>query len=627
MDMRAPAAPLNQMIELFVSELRRFRNSALIYFAGTLVLATVLNQLIDIATGPRELHIVLLLLYALSGLGFGLYQFGTYRQPSRWIWLQHRPLHRAQILAGIASASVLLVLLAMAVPLFVVLGLQDRFTQRVVDARHYAGIVFLALSTVSGWLAGAYIMLHRSRWAFVILVLPILLTMHLASYGTMLALALACNVLLLFLVYTVFRPNRSTSGDALATVASAVPLQLSFYIALLWAGSMAFQVGQMMVGVHPLSNDQVVGGGLVEAKRFDVREAVQAGLGSVRDPRAAGWLAALGDRDAAYLGPGQRRYAVRNPVSTSGRVEFYDEFQHKWTFSHDRMLYRGLHRRLGTPVGWLGAGGAGDLTHFDSQPAPIGDNRRNGYLVNAHDLYQIEKGGLRLRHMLHVEGSEQLGAGIAILGKRTILLTNRRVVLLQDSGGQPAPLATVPLPVAFGDLERVEAAQVADGTVLSFIGGFRRYEGVDAAPQVMMLVDAGGRVTELGRRELAHDFPILFEHKDWWVSPVLHAAVALPEILIEKGVVPDYGASRFAPLLLPRPAQVWVAMITMATLSSLGAAWWTRRARLNPRARLAWCLACLLLGVPGLLSLMVLQPRAARRPAVRPADGAQAAAV
>jgi hypothetical protein len=29
-----------------------------------------------------------------------------------------------------------------------------------------------------------------------------------------------------------------------------------------------------------------------------------------------------------------------------------------------------------------------------------------------------------------------------------------------------------------------------------------------------------------------------------------------------------------------------------------------------PAARLAWCLACLLLGCPALLSLMVLQPRA-----------------
>jgi hypothetical protein len=71
------------MIELFLSELRRFRNAAAIYFAASLVLVTVLNQPVDIANGMKELHAVVLLLYALSGLGFGLYQFGSYRQPSR----------------------------------------------------------------------------------------------------------------------------------------------------------------------------------------------------------------------------------------------------------------------------------------------------------------------------------------------------------------------------------------------------------------------------------------------------------------------------------------------------------------------------------------------------------------
>jgi hypothetical protein len=612
------------MIELFLSELRRFRNAAAIYFTASLVLITVMNQMIDIANEQREVHIVMLLLYALSGLGFGLYQFGTYRQPSRWIWLQHRPLHRAHILAGIALASMLLIALAMALPLFIALGLQDRFTERVVDTRHYAAVAYLALSTVSAWLAGAYIMLHRSRWAFVILVLPILLTMHLATYATMLALALTCVAVLLFLVYTVFRPNRYTADDAAATIASAAPLQLSFYIALLWGGSMLFQVGQMMAGVHPLSTDQPVPGGLVEARRFDARETVLAGLAGSLDARAAGWRASLNARDSASLGPGVRQYAVRDLVSTRGQIRFNDD-QHAWAFSHDRMMYIGRHRRLGTAAGWFGAGGKGDSTPFDSQPVLQVDNRRNGYLVTAHDMYEVPKGSMALRHMLHVDGAEQLGGGVAVLGARTALLTNRRVVLLQDSGGQPAPLATVPLPLPFGDIDRIEAAAVADGTLVTVVGGYRRYEGVAAAPQVTYLVDAGGKVTELARRELAHDFPVLFEQKDWWVSPVLHAAVNLPEILIDKGVVPDDGASRFAPLLRPRPLAAWVAMVVLALASCIVGAWWTQRARLGSRARLAWCLACLLLGVPALLSLMVLQPRAGRE-AFAQAEGKPATA-
>lgn len=615
------------MTEMFLSELRRFRNAAIIFFAASLVLVTVLNQPVDIANGMKELHAIVLLLYALSGLGLGLYQFGSYRQPSRWIWLQHRPLHRGRILAGIAFASILLIALAVALPLFIVLGLQERLTQRVVDLRHYAGVVYLVLSTVSAWLAGAYIMLHRSRWAFVILVLPILLTVHLAAYGTVLALALACNALLLFLVYTVFRPNRYTGDDAVATVASAVPLQLSFYIALLWGGSMLFQIGQMMAGVHPLSVGQALSGGLVEAQRFTPGEAILAGLAEASDPRAAGWRAGLAKGDAASVGPQFRGYAVRNLISNRGRPEFHDDRQHAWTFSHDRMLYRGHHTRLGTPAGVFGASGIGDTTPFDSQPVVIGDNRRNGYLVNAHDLYEIQKGTLGLRHLLHVEGAEQQGAGVAVLGRRTAILTNHRVLLLQDGGGQPAPVASLPLPVPFGDIQRVDAAPVADGTLVSFIAGNRRNDGVAAAPQLTYLVDAGGRVTEVARRELAHDFPALFEHKDWWISPLLHAVVSLPDLLIDKGAVPDYGAGRFAPLQLARPAVAWTAAGVLALLSGLGAVWWTRRTALGPRARLAWCLACLLLGLPVLLSLMVLQPRALRQAAARTGEAAASAAV
>jgi hypothetical protein len=144
---------------------------------------------------------------------------------------------------------------------------------------------------------------------------------------------------------------------------------------------------------------------------------------------------------------------------------------------------------------------------------------------------------------------------------------------------------------------------------------------------VIYLVDAGGRVTEVARRELAHDFPALFEHKDWWISPVLQAAVSLPDLLIDKGVVPDYGAGRLAPLMLPRPPVAWAAAGLLALLSGLGAIWWTRRAGAGPRARLAWCLACLLLGLPALLSLMVLQPRAARQAPVRATEPAAPAAV
>jgi hypothetical protein len=606
----ARAAPHNglPMLDLYLSELRRFRNSAAIYGVATLLILVLLGQLVDIATAPRELHQVMLLLYMLSGLGFAAYQFGTYRQPSRWIWLQHRPLHRARILAAIALASMTLIALAMAVPLFVVLFAQDVFTHRVIDQRHYAGAAFLALSALSAWLAGAYIVLHRSRWAFVILVLPILLTMHLAPYGTVLALSLLCNAVLLALVHTVFRPDRYTASDAAATIATAVPLQASFYLALLWAGSTLFQVGQMLAGVHPLSSDHFARGGYVEAVRFDAREAMLAGLAGASDPRASGWKAALDRKNTANVGPDLRQFAVRDGLTTVGAIMFHDHEQNAWTFSHDRMMYSGLNQRTHAYRGWYGSAGLGDTGAFDSQPVPLRDNRGVGYLVNAHDMYELQGPALQLRHLLHVDGAEQFGGGVAVLGRRTALLTNRRLVIMEAGAAQPSVVASMPLPLPFGDLERADVAQVADGTLVSFVYGHRRLDGVPGAPQLTYLVDGTGKVREVARRELAHDFPVLFEHKDWWLSPVLHALVKLPAILVDNGTVPDDGASRFEPLTRARPGSVWAAAIVAALGSAIGAAWWMRRARMSPRARAAWCVVCLLLGCPALLSLMVLRP-------------------
>jgi hypothetical protein len=611
------------MLDLYLSELRRLRNGALIYGVATLLLMTLACQVADLPNSSLEAHLGLVLLAMLSGLGLAVYQLGSYRQPSRWIWLLHRPVHRRRILAAIGLASATLIALALVLPLFLVLLGQDHFTARMVDQRHYAGVAFLGLSALSAWLAGAYIVLHRSRWAFVILVLPILLTMHLGAWHVMLALSLACNALLAGLVATVFRPDRIAPGKALITAASALPLQAGFYLALVWAGTTLFLMGEMMVGVHPMAPGHVHAGGFIEAQRATPRESLLAGLRAAGDARAPAWRTGLTADHTTRVGPWARGFAVRGLMTNLGTESFFDGDE-GWSLSHDRMLYKGLNVRTRASLGWYGAGGRGDLAPFDSQPVVQRDTHGRGYLMTAHDIYVLESGGARLRHLLHVDGSEQLSAGIGTLGPHMAVLTNRRLVVF-GQGTAPSLEAALPLPMPFGDLARVDLAQVADGLLVSFTGGKRRIEGVSDARQLTWLIDPAGQAHEVAQRTLAHDFPLLFEHRHWWPSPALHALVNLPDILIDEGVVPDYGAGRFEPLLRPRPLEAWATAIVLALLSGAGAAWWTRGARMGTRARLAWCLACLLLGVPALLSLMVLRPRV--RDARAPARGLTAAQV
>jgi hypothetical protein len=602
------------MLELYVSELRRFRMAAAIHGIASLLILVALEQVADLPSESSWTHVVMLMLYMLSGLGLALYQLGTYRQPNRWIWLLHRPIHRARVLASLVLVAVTLVLLAVALPLFIVLASQAHFTSRVIDARHYAGAAFVALSTLSAWLAGGYMMLHRSRWAFAIMVLPLVLTLRMATAATVLGLGVTCCALLLFLLYTVFHPSRHIGDRVGAVVTNALPLQVCFYLALVWGGSMLFQLGQMLAGVYPLSSDHVPRGGLTEAVRSYPDEAIQLGLAASTDPRAAAWRAVLDHDNSVSVGPNVRQYAVHDLITNQGRVMFSDD-ANLWTFSHDRMMYRGVNRRTRVDKGWLGAGDHG-AAPFDAQPTVVRDNLKTTYLVNPRDLHVLNAAHGTLHRVLRADGAEQLAGGVAVLGDRTFVLTNRRLVLLAPGAGGDEIVAQVRLPLPFGDLERVDAAGVTDGTLVSFVYGYRQTDGVAAAPQLVYLVDRAGHVQQVARRELSHDFPLLFEHKDWWASPALYTLVSMPDALIDNGSIADDGASRLAQLLRPRPAEAWTAALAACLLSAAGAAWWTRRLHAAPRTRLAWCLTCLVLGVPGLLSLMVLRPReyAALRP-------------
>jgi hypothetical protein len=606
------------MLDFFLAELRRFRIGAAVYCLAHLAGLAMLQQIVDIPNGAVGLHVLMAGFYMLSGLAFAVFQFGSYRRPARWIWLQHRPVHRARVLAALVLAAAPLIAVAVALPLVALLLALRHYTHNVVDARHFAGAAYLALAALTAWLAGGYIMLHRSRWAFVVLALPVVLTMRLATAATVLGLTAACALVLLGLLYTVFRPNRSAADDAVATAASALPLQVCFYLGLVWAGSMLYQGGLLATGNHPQVNGIPRAGSVAEAHRFNASETLTAGLAGSPDPRAAGWRAALDPHAVASFGWMVYQYGVPGLMTSKGMETFRDG-ETLWTFSHDRMRFHGVNGRTRADEGWFGTGGAATRSPFDTVPVGERDNAGGMWIVDAHGLYRAGASGVRLQHVLHVDGQEQLGGRVGVVGGRMLVLTNRRLVVLAPATAAPSAAADVRLPLPYGDLGAMSAAQVPDGTLVTFVYGHRQADGASASQQVTYFVDQAARVQEVGRRALAHDFPALFEHRSWWVSPLLAALVKLPDLLIDDGTVPDYGASRFAPLLRERPASVWTAALAALLLSGAGAAWWTRRTGLGPRARAAWCLACLLLGVPALLSLMVLQPHRGVATAAAPA--------
>jgi hypothetical protein len=599
------------MKELFFAELRRFRNGALLFALAHLMLQLVVGRIQDLLEMKYQVHMVALAAFMACGLAFGLYQFGTYRHTGRWIWLLHRPLPRARIFAAVAGASTVLIVLAVGVPALAALLTTKWFTARVVDLRHYTLVADLVLLTLAAWLAGAHIILNRSRAAAIVFVLPLVMVGHLASGFVMLAPALACVGLLACLAYGSFKPDRLQPARGLAmTSAMALPLQLGFYLALATGISILYQVAQMAAGVHPLSRPDEAGYYALIQKGG--KGAIEAGLATSRDPRVPHWRQELASTKVGFIQALRRQCPVRDQASNFDAIGWGNpEHRIHWTFSHDAMRFHGRDLLTGADRGWFGLHGAGDKQTFPAVPMIPGPN----WIMTPQQVYQVDFVKQTTRQLIALSGDEVLAwPARPQPSGRSYTLTNERLLAhpARDKGtGLLGIDYSVALPAPFSDLSRIDIADLADGTLLSFDYGRQLIDGAPGSMHTVMFVDAAGKAEIISQRLLAHDFPQLFEHRDFWLSPVLQAVAALPELVLDKGLTLDRGESRyFGTLPYPRPPVVISAAVLCALLSAFGAWVWLRRAALSPRAKVGWIAVCLLLGVPALLSLLALQPRA-----------------
>jgi hypothetical protein len=599
------------MKELFLSECRRFRKLALVAAAVHLVILQLAVRMADLLQQRWHAQSLFLVTSAVAGLALAVVQFSGYRQPSRWLWLMHRPLPHGRIFAALALASMLLLVFVIGLPTLLVVAGTDHYTGRSVDLRHYLIPLHLAIAGISAWLAGSYLMLCGRRTAFVVLFVPAVLVCHLASGTALLAPALAGLGLMAALAYTSFKPDRSAPpARPIGQLAAGIPLVLGFYCLLLWSGSLGFQFGQMLLGVSPLNSTVPPGGGFTELVRTDGAGNLRRALATSSDPRAAHWRRQLALLDVGKVQPEGRAHPVRGQIANLESTTWGDGRHNiMWTFNHDRMLYEGRDMHTDAPRGWFGMGGMGDLQPFDSVPVIPGK-----FLMTRQHLFQLDADNVRARALVSVRAPETLTGGVQEVGRQPFVLTNQRLIAYRQPLDPQAALEerySVPLPGPFGDLSRVDVARLLDGTLLSFNFGQRMVDGETGSRQVVLFVDAEGRAQPVASRVVGHDFPLLFEHKDWWLSPLSKAVLDLPARLLDKGLIEDAPGT----VVQARPPVVIAAALIAALLSAALAAW---RLRAQPlRRRLAWSAAALVFGPPCVAALWVLAPRAARTAPVR----------
>ncbi len=617
------------MRDLFLCELRRFRMAALIFAGAHMAVLVFLFRLDDFLQLQWQNHLIVLIAYLVAGMVFALVQFGSYRQPSRWLWLLHRPVRRPVIFSAVSLASACLILFAIGLPVLLAVAVSDYTSARVVDTRHYMLALYAVLLTAAAWLSGSYVMLNGRRSAVVLLVLPLLTLVNLASSFVLLLPALGCLALLAWVSYGAFKPHREERPRGLQLAVTALPLQIGFYLAIVWGFALLYQGATSLVGANPLMMPTPPAGGFTESTRSEGRALFLRGLHGATDPRAAQWRRQIPLLDIANFQAAGLQYPVRHQASNLEPARFKDTRRHiAWAFSHDTMRFEGSDTFTGQPREPIGLHGIGDRTPFPAVPVLPG----GPHFMTPQALYEWEPERGTVHRLIELKSPETLARDPKQVGELLYVITNERLIayIRPVPGAAPGMLEerfSVQLPGAFSDLDRVDVAGLLDGTLISFSFGRNMWKGAGDANQTILHIDGAGYARLIAQRRMNHDFSPLFEHHNWWISPALHGLLALPDLMFDNGMILDKGKRAYSnePDEL-RPATAWIAAIAAALLSALFALFWLRRANAGALRKFGWIASALLLGPPALACMLVLQERRPAKAAIDNTTPALAAA-
>lgn len=604
------------MFDLLYSEWRRFRGYALVAALIHLLLLVFLQRTVDLLQMAYFEAAAVLGVYLLAGITLAVVQVGSYRKPSQWLWLIHRPLAPPRIFLAMSGAALLLLIVVLLLPQLVLVAGMDLLTSQVVDLRHYISTLLALCFALLAWLASCHAVLSRTKLAILVLAAPLLMAVHLASVWVMLLVMLLALTWFGVIAMASFRANRdalpASNGVLLVT---ALTMQIGFFLLMCTLGKFAYMTGGTLFGLDPRNTDYPPAGGLIEVERKAPADAMVMALQGSRDPRAAEWSQELPLLEPISVPQMVARTGVRHQFSNLywENPNWQDaERAIEWTFSHDRMLYLGRDPQSGKERGVWGIAGLGDETPFPEVPVAF----ENQFLLTRHVLYAIDAPEQRLHEVLRLPADERFISVEQNKFQRMMVLTDKQLRVYRPDRNSASTYAPwlidwkMALPKGAQHLVATHLVQLMDGWLVSFLygDGFRQVGNeqffmLTQPQQQTFFIDEHGRSQRVAERLLSDDYPALYR-VNWWVSPLLHVLVETPDRLIDKGLAIPLQTVRWpSGVLMPAVAAA------LMVLSLLGGIYWLRGTPITPRRRRLWLTSCALLGLPALLSLICLQPR------------------
>ncbi len=603
------------MFELYKGEFQRLRKGALICLLGLLAVYYVMPKFGFWEILHRNMGFLLTVGTIGLSLAFGIFHAILWRKKNFWVFLIHRPLPPKKIYLSLLAAGVTVILATIFTSIFATTVYYDGVTDKVVDGRHYVFAVYLTLLSVACYMLGTLTVLHRSK--FVIISFYTLAMVFFPEPQNIWAQVIPLVFILSALFYLnlqCFKPDlsqpiRSSLGTALIGAGTSYGLS----IVLILATVLFYHLPLSLVGSHPDMNPQE--GSMKAMWKDNFKHGISYVLEESDHPQAAhyGRQASLAKRRTLPLQQWQppKRHQLHRFDNSDALIN--PDNGDKWKFSHDEMVLIGVSRETKQFIGAIGKNGfvaaLADLTdadRFDDVPHLSGGE----FLSTEYGLYALDfdTNSLLLKHQ---PADGEVYTSSLWAGEQAALISTNKQLFLFDIATLLDDFSDLKVDHSITYPDRVENAEwgyglpVADGFILLFFGD--HYYGFDRPGAEVFVTRLDGSFEFIGGREFTiHDHPSWIRHYNFMTAPF----IMVTEDLIMHAIDPY--ETRFLSWAEFKkqtyPSEIYVLALLLQVLSIALIWFFVRRSTLNANQRWTWLGLGALLGLPALLSYMLIQP-------------------
>jgi hypothetical protein len=589
------------MKALFLSELYRFRMSAIISFIVYALLLLVVNSnqgLLNIG-GMQQAT----MLYLPSGcaFAFAIVQMSTYKNISRWTYLIHRPMKLTHVMASLWLTGFCLLSLIFVLPVTIVYVCTDIWQLAVFEARHYFWLLHIWGFLVNFYLMGFIASLYPSKITLSLLFTPIIWY----SLDVFPEIGLFSHVLLfvmlLVLYKAVIKPDiQSTSMSMKKSLLFGFSLQAGLYVSL----SIVFL---FLTAIFLMSNNRNSG---IEPSFYhsDSKDAFQVMLKQLPNDEAS-YLSS--EIELANITRSSFRFDKPINNQTFDQPHYYDlsgglyspESKQEWSFNHSAKKFEQFNHSNDEKIVVIDQGSRSNTLDF----VPI---VRGRFIYDKASVWLFDSKELNLYNKFTLENNEFILPYFKETSSYLWLLTTKNIHMFLQADVNynteiMSPLITTKLPKGNINAHTMHVAEVSDGYLYLIIYAdssldlsmMQRAESV-AGNAYLIHAKFDGSSRLLSQYEIPNRASIWNLWSSYLVSPVY--AYLEYELKTKPGMT---SLNHYV------PKQVWIFSSIFTLLIFIIAGALLRNTQLSLHKKIIWMLFSGIGGLPGIISCWLLTER------------------